>query len=262
MNSPAQILNNLIAWSIKKTGYSFKTLFILSLFAGIFIALGAIFFTTITAYSTNQGTFKVIGGVCFSLGLILVVLTGAELFTGNNLMIAALMERKLSFKDITKNWVLVFIGNLIGSIFVVILVYFGEHHLMGDGKLASHMVAIAEHKVGLPFFTALSKGILCNMLVCLAVLISQAATTVAGKILSIIFPISAFVAMGFEHSVANMFFIPMGMMVQGPYVDPITIYQFLFSNLLPVTIGNIIGGSIFTGLLYQQAWSKFSGELK
>ena len=261
MNSPVEILSLLIAWSVKKTGYTFKSLFILSLFAGMFIALGAVFFTTITAFSTNQGTFKVIGGICFSLGLILVVLTGAELFTGNNLMIAAVAERKITTADMMKNWLTTYIGNLLGSLIVVMLVYFSQHHLIGDGKVANHMIAIAENKVNLPFFTALSKGVLCNLLVCLAVLISQAAKSVPGKILCILFPITAFVAIGFEHSVANMFFIPMGMMVQGPYMPPITTYQFLFSNLLPVTIGNIIGGTILAGLLYQQAWSKPTGEL-
>lgn len=262
MNSPAQILDRLIEISIKKTQHSLKSLFILSVFAGMFIALGAIFFTTVTAFSTNMGLFKLLGGVTFSLGLILVVLTGAELFTGNHLMITGLMEKKISISDTLKNWSLVYLGNLIGSVFIAFLVYWGEHHLVSEGKVGAHMVAIAENKVALPFFTAIAKGVLCNILVCLAVLTSLASTTVVGKIAAIVFPISAFVAMGFEHSVANMFFIPMGMLAQGPYTPPITIYQFLFSNLLPVSIGNIIGGSLFTGLLYQQAWSRSAGDNK
>lgn len=259
MNSPAEILNKLVEAAIKKSNYTFKEVFILSIFAGMFIALGAIFFTTVTVSSDNFGLFKLIGGISFSLGLILVVLTGAELFTGNNLMLSALVEKKISFSAMLKNWTIVYAGNLIGSLLVVFLVYAGGHHLSYEGKLGAHMVGIAETKVGLPFFTAMAKGILCNILVCLAVLTSLAATSVTGKVLTIVFPISAFVAMGFEHSVANMFFIPMGMIVQGPYAPPITIYQFLISNLLPVTIGNIIGGSFFTGLLYQQAWSKKAG---
>ena len=259
MNSPVEILKKLTEAAIKKSSYSFKEVFILSILAGMFIALGAIFFITVTVSSDNFGLFKLIGGVSFSLGLILVVLTGAELFTGNNLMLSAIMEKKIKFSNMIKNWSIVYIGNLIGSLTIVFLVYAGGHHLSYEGKLGFYMVSIAESKVELSFLAAIAKGILCNILVCLAVLTSLAATTVTGKVLTIIFPISAFVAMGFEHSVANMFFIPMGMIVQGSDIPSISIYQFLISNLLPVTIGNIIGGSLFTGLLYQQAWSKKAG---
>jgi formate transporter len=237
----------------------------LAVLAGAFIAFGAVFSTIVTSGSTmDYGVTKLLGGLAFSLGLILVVVGGAELFTGNNLMIMAWAGKKIKTTHVLRNWALVYVGNLVGSISIVFLIFLSGHYLFGDGQTGLNMLNIAEAKCELGFFQAISLGILCNILVCLAIWLCFSAKSAHGKILSIIFPITAFVAAGFEHSVANMYFIPMGILVKdfgSPDLwnaiqssvqdyESLTWSNFLFINLLPVTIGNIIGGTAFVGLAY------------
>lgn len=204
-----------------------------------------------------------LGGLVFCLGLILVVIGGAELFTGNNLIVMACADRKITIWQLLRNWSIVFCGNFAGALGVVLLIYLSGHWKT-DG-LAVKAIMIANGKVNLPFSEALVRGILCNVLVCLAVWLCFAGRSVTDKILAILFPITAFVALGFEHSVANMYFIPAGLLLaddphtitaasqligQAINLDQLTLKGFLLNNLLPVTIGNMIGGGVFVAAVY------------
>jgi formate/nitrite transporter len=219
----------------------------LAVLAGAFIAFGAMFATLVTTGNDfGFGLNRLIGGVAFSLGLILVVVGGAELFTGNNLIVMAWADRKITMRQLLRNWGLVFAGNFAGAVGAAVLVYLSGVLQLGEGAVADSASKIASAKVALPFADAFFRGILCNALVCLAVWLCFAAHTVSGKILAIIFPISAFVALGFEHSIANMYFIPLGWLLDA---DGVTLASFL-GNLVPVTLGNIVGGSVFVALVY------------
>ncbi len=237
-----------------------KTL-VLATLAGAFIAFGAIFYTSVTAGSDlPYGITRMIGGVAFSLGLVLVVIGGAELFTGNNLIIMAWASKKVSTVQVLKNWLWVYIGNMAGAIFAVVLMLFSRQYLFGSGVVGTNILNIAKAKCELGFTQAVSLGVLCNILVCLAVWLCYSARSAAVKILCIVFPITAFVAAGFEHSIANMYFVPMGICLL-EYGDPaflqsaqgyssVSWHNFIFHNLIPVTIGNIIGGAGLVGLVY------------
>lgn len=237
-----------------------KTL-VLATLAGAFIAFGAIFYTSVTAGSDlPYGITRMIGGVAFSLGLVLVVVGGAELFTGNNLIVMAWASRKASTVQVLKNWLWVYIGNMAGAIFMVVLMFFSRQYLFGSGVVGTNILNIAKAKCELGFTQAVSLGILCNILVCLAVWLCYSARSAAVKILCIVFPITAFVAAGFEHSIANMYFVPMGICLL-KYGDPVFLqsvqgyssiswHNFIFHNLIPVTIGNIVGGAGLVGLVY------------
>ena len=237
----------------------------LAILAGAFIAFGAIFSTTVTAESNmSYGITKLIGGVAFSLGLVLVVVAGAELFTGNNLIIMAWADRKVSTAQVLRNWILVYVGNLIGAFFMVVLMLLSRQYLFGSGVVGMNALNIAKAKCELGFTQAITLGILCNVLVCLAVWLCYSARSPSIKIMCIVFPITAFVAAGFEHSIANMYFIPMAILLikygDAEFVNlvshsaqdysSITWNNFILSNLLPVTIGNIIGGAGLVGLVY------------
>jgi len=241
-----------------KTGF-------LAILAGAFIAFGAVFATLVTTGSDlPYGVTKLLGGVAFSLGLILVVIGGAELFTGNNLITMAWAGRKVSFAQMMKNWAIVYAGNMIGASSVVLMIYLSGHAIFGEGQVGVNMLRIAEHKCQLDFLQAFVLGILCNILVCLAIWLCYSARSVEGKILAIIFPITAFVAAGFEHSVANMYFIPMGLLLKaGAPIEfwemtglaissfqDLSLSTYLWKNLLPVSLGNIVGGAGFVGLAY------------
>lgn len=227
----------------------------LSVLAGAYIAFGALFATLVTSGSTMPfGITKLLGGLAFCLGLILVVAGGAELFTGNSLMVMAWANRKIRTQQVLKNWLLVYIGNMLGAFSIVVMMLLSRHYLFGEGVTGQNIIQIANAKCQLGFTQAIFLGILCNILVCLAIWLCYGAKTPQGKILAIIFPITAFVAAGFEHSVANMYFIPLGIMVRD-IVDPgnfeaLNWANYFLRNLLPVTLGNIIGGSVFVGLAY------------
>jgi formate/nitrite transporter len=262
--SPSEMEKRVEAASKSKAKLSFLSLFMLAILAGSFIALGAEFFT-ISTFDSNLsiGFTRLIGGATFSLGLILVIVAGAELFTGNNLIMMGIASGVVTYKQLLKNWSVSYLGNFIGSISMVFLMYFTNLWKMKDNLLGASSVIIAAGKVNLTFVEGFTRGILCNALVCLAVWLCFSARTVVSKILAIIFPITAFVASGFEHSIANMYFIPMGMLLKNNQdvlaevlkVNPDIILSNLnisgfLGNLLSVTIGNIIGGAVMVGIVY------------
>lgn len=241
-----------------------KTL-VLAILAGAFIAFGCVFFTIVTVGSSmSYGTTRLVGGLCFSLGLVLVIVGGAELFTGNNLIIMAWANKKISTIQVLKNWIFVYIGNLVGAIFIVVLILISKQYLFSNGAVGINMLNIAKHKCELGFVQSITLGILCNILVCLSVWLSHSSRSISGKIIAIVFPVTAFVASGFEHSIANMYFIPEAILVlkygEAGFLEniapTISNYQsvnwtnYIFNNLLPVTIGNIIGGALLVGMVY------------
>jgi formate/nitrite transporter len=263
---PAQMAARVERAGITKGNLDFFSTFAQAMMAGTFISFGAVFFTYVIHDSTlSTGLTKLIGGLVFSLGLILVIITGAELFTGNSLLVMAYISRKINLKQLLRNWALVFAGNLIGSMIIVCLITLSGQWTAGGAAVGVKALAIANGKVNLTFLEAIARGILCNMLVCLAVYLCFSGRSVTDKILAILFPITAFVALGFEHSIANMYFIPAGLILkQNPQVlaavpdilggtldlSRLTIPGFVLNNLLPVTLGNIIGGTFFVGIIH------------
>lgn len=228
--------------------------FLLSMLAGFYIAFGAQLSTVVTQDSAaflGSGISKLIAGTVFSSGLMLVVICGAELFTGNSLLVSSALDGEISWGKLLENWLIVLMGNLLGSIFMAWLVF--ESDLWRTGNVAPHAVAIAKAKCSLAFDVAFIRGILCNWLVCLAVFMATAARDITGKTLSCLVPITAFVASGFEHSVANMYFIPAGLFIAGEQGlnDPsLSWMPFIISNIIPVTLGNTVGGVLFVASVY------------
>ena len=264
--SPAEMSQKAAAISVKKVGLDTVSMFLLAFLAGAYIALGAVFATTIATGGSAlpYGVNKLLTGLVFSLGLILVVVGGAELFTGNNLLIIGYFSRKISLRGMLRNWSVVYLGNFVGSLTIAALMFFAREYTLANGAVGLTALNIGIAKTSLGFVQAIALGILCNILVCLAVWLTFSARTTGDKILAIIAPITAFVAAGFEHSVANMYFVPMALFIknsqditffsqigQVPADFPsLTWGNFLVSNLLPVTIGNIIGGAGLVGALY------------
>jgi formate/nitrite transporter len=205
---------------------------------------------------------RLLGGLVFTTGLILVVVGGAELFTGNNLIIMAFASRKVSLGGLLRNWAIVYAGNFVGSILTAYIMFLSKQYSFGSGAIGLTALNIGESKTGLEFIQAVALGIMCNALVCMAVWLCFSARSTTDKIMAIIPPIAAFVAAGFEHSVANMYFIPVALFISGdtnwlasladkaPKIANLTWGNFFLANLLPVTIGNIIGGAIMVGLVY------------
>jgi formate transporter len=252
---------------IKKANLDFLSTFALAVLAGAFIALGCIFFTvsqTTGGAVIPWGISRIIGGLAFSLGLILVIVGGAELFTGNNLIIMAWASRKLSTWRVVRNWGIVYLGNLCGAVATALVVFWGQHYQMDNGALGATALNIGLSKVDLGFCQAIILGILGNAMVCMAVWLTYSARTVMGRIMAIIFPIAGFVAAGFEHCVANMYFVPYAILVKvgapdsfwqsigatAASYDHMTWGTFFVNNLIPVTIGNMIGGVFFVALVY------------
>jgi len=276
---PAEMAKRAEYVGVRKAETPALTLFALAILAGAFIALAAIFFTTVvsgsvavkdvsgaTAFSTGlpYGLTRFFGGLVFCLGLILVVVGGAELFTGNNLIVMAWASGKVTTRALLRNWLIVFVGNFVGSIGTVILLFISKQYTNGGGSVGLTALNIAKTKVELDFVQAIALGILCNALVCLAVWMTYSARSTTDKIMAIIFPITGFVAAGFEHNVANMYFVPIGLFIKdfassafwgmigktpADYAS-LTWGNFLIKNLLPVTIGNIIGGAVLVAAIY------------
>ena len=250
---------------VKKAKNSLRSTVMLGVLAGAFIALAGEFYT-LAVIDTGLGfsLTKLIGGFVFSLGLILVVVTGAELFTGNTLLIIAYMTGKISFRDLMRNWILVYIGNFLGAVGVALLVFYAKQYTLKDYHFALESLKIAQTKLANDFFTQTVRAVLANLLVVMAVWLSYAGRSLADKFLAVILPVTAFVASGFEHSIANMYFVPFAIFIKGlPEVitawqksglpgdiATITWVNFVFKNLIPVTIGNIIGGGFLVGLVY------------
>lgn len=242
---PAVIAAKVEATGIAKANLSASQLLILSILAGTFIAFGALFYTLVVSDSMlGAGPTRLIGGLAFSVGLILVVIAGGELFTGNSLMVVAWLDGKLGIARLMRNWGIVYIGNFIGAILIAVLVILSG--MLNTDTLSETAARIAETKLSLTMTEALFRGILCNILVCLAVWMSFAAHSVSGKVMVIVPPIAGFVAIGFEHSVANMYVIPVAMFGG---VVPYDLAGFV-ENLAVVTIGNVLGGGLFVAAAY------------
>ena len=256
MNSPAEVAKNYIAIGKGKAQNSFSKLLVLGIFAGAFIALAGIGCTTVGVTIASPSVAKFAGACIFPVGLAMVLLAGSELFTGNNLIIIPVLTGDVKLSGMLRNWVIVYIGNLIGSILVAFLVVFGHTgDLFGgmQGGLAASILSTANAKVTMPFMSAFFRGICCNFLVCIAVWISFAAKDVAGKFLGLFMPIMLFVLCGFEHSIADMYFVSAGLFVENVYgvdQEALTWGSFFVKNLLPVTLGNIVGGAGLVGLPY------------
>ena len=255
--SPREITEKVNLLGVTKARLPFLQTAMLGVLAGGFIGLGALFFTLVASDATlGFAATRVLGGLMFSLGLILVSVGGAELFTGNNLMVMALADRKITIAELLRNWIIVYAANAFGAIGLAVVVCLANHGAMNGGAVGAAYVKIAAAKTALPFGEAFFKGVLCNLLVCLAVWLAMAGHTVVDKILAIVFPISAFVAAGFEHSVANMYFIPLGLLLADTGVLPAGVslaslsWSGFASNLIPVTLGNIVGGSVMVALVY------------
>jgi len=260
--SPSEVAFLVETRGVAKATAPFVTTLVLGVVAGAFIALGGVFAITIgTGSELGFGPTRWLAGVGFSLGLILVVVAGAELFTGNNLIVMSTVTGDVGVRRLLANWGVVYLGNAIGALSVVAMVYVGEWWRGDDLGIGVTALSTAAVKTSLPFFVVLARGILANALVCLAVWLAAAGRSVIDKVAAIVFPISAFVAAGFEHSVANMFFIPMGLSLRGhadvveaahlPSAELSTLDGAGFvNNLIAATIGNIIGGALLVGLVY------------
>jgi formate transporter len=274
---PAKMAARMEEVGVSKAKLNFGTQIALAILAGAFIGTGAIFCTTVLtglgSAGMGYGLQRLLGGLTFCLGLIAVVVAGAELFTGNNLVVMAFASGKVKLAGLLRNWAIVWTGNLVGSLLTALVMFFSKQFTFSGGAVGVTALNIANGKCSLDFFQAICLGIMCNALVCLAVWLCSSARSTTDKILAIIFPISAFVAAGFEHSVANMYFIPIGLLIKD--LAPDTFWQlkavvdagltpdkltnltwgaFFLKNLLPVTIGNIIGGAGFVGLMYWFAY--------
>ncbi|MCA9218591.1 MAG: formate/nitrite transporter family protein [Planctomycetales bacterium] len=255
--APADIAKRVETAGVKKATQDLVTTFGLAVLAGSFIAMGAAFATTVATGAAGEipfGLSKLLGGLVFCLGLILVVVAGAELFTGNNLIVMAWSSRLITTRQLVTNWIIVYAGNFAGAVLTAALFFLAGHANSGNGAVGDQALAIASAKCELAPAQAIAAGVGCNVLVCLAVWLCMGARSVTDKIVAIIFPITAFVTMGLEHCVANMYFIPIGMMVRESRGisdhAAINVSNFLVGNLLPVTVGNLIGGAVMVGLVY------------
>lgn len=263
---------------IKRSAMDVTTVFVLSVMAGAFISFGAILATTVSAGSIlvtsdngeaaiaaalPYGIMRLLTGLAFSLGLIMVVVGGAELFTGNNMIVMAWASRKVTTMAVFRNWLVAFTGNAIGALCTAILMFVSTQYIFGGGSVGLAALTTANSKAALAFLPALVLGLMCNALVCLAVWMCYSARTTIDRVVTIVPPVTAFVACGFEHSIANIYFIPIGLLIKAGAPDsfwgligrtpadfPALTWDGFFANLIPVTIGNIIGGSIFVAAVY------------
>jgi formate transporter len=265
---PPAMADRIEAIGVKKANMDFASTAALAVLAGAFVACGAIFYTTVTAGLAGAGTgfgiIKLLGGLAFCLGLIAVVVAGAELFTGNNLIVMAFASGRVPLVALMRNWSIVYVGNFVGAVITACIMLLTRQYTFGQGVVGANALAIANAKCGLEFVQAIALGAMCNALVCLAVWLCTSARSTTDRILALVFPVAAFVAAGFEHSIANMYFIPIGLLIkdtaspafwqaigQSPAnYSQLTWTNFLTANLLPVTIGNIIGGVGMVGLVY------------
>jgi len=261
--SPQQIAVRVEESGVAKAHLPLLTLTLLGLLAGAFIALGGLYYTIVASDATlGFAATRVLGGLVFSVGLVLVIVAGAELFTGNNLLAMAWVDGRISTGELVRNWSVALAANAVGAAGIALLVMLSGHPQMNGGAVAATAVKIAAAKTSLPFAKAFVAGILCNLLVCMAVWLSLAGRSVVDKAVAIVLPISAFVAAGFEHSVANMYFIPLGILlrdsVDAAHFTGISSlnWQGYVHNLVPVILGNIVGGSGLVALVYHMIYRR------
>ncbi|MBQ7577674.1 MAG: formate/nitrite transporter family protein [Synergistaceae bacterium] len=251
--TPSEIADEAIKSGYKKANLTITKQLTLGILAGAFIAFGAQGANMAVHAINNPGLAKLIAGLIFPAGLIMVVIAGAELFTGNSLMIMALADRQITFLQLLRSWVVVYVGNLIGSVLIAYFVAKSGQFDFNGGQLGNFTINTALAKINLSFMQAFIRGILCNWLVCLAVWMSYGSDDLTGKVLVIFFPILLFVASGFEHSIANMYYIPAGIFAD---TQNIISWSAMFTkNLIPVTLGNIVGGAFFVGIIYKFAYN-------
>ncbi len=266
--SPSEVCKKVEETSKQKAEMPLRCLVILGILAGVYIGFGAELSTIVTHDLTEHlgvGFSKFLAGSVFSVGLMLVVIGGAELFTGNCLMLGCVMQHNIKVGKLLRNWGTVYLSNFVGALFLVGIMYYSGLWKAGHLGVGAKALAIANGKANLPFVEAFCRGICCNWLVCLAVWLAVAGQDIVSKILGIYFPIMAFVASGFEHSIANMYFIPMGLLLKGnssvvaasgltETLNNLTWSRFLIGNLIPVTLGNIVGGAFFVGGAYYSTY--------
>jgi formate transporter len=265
--SPAEIEEAVEKVGVKKANLPFLASFMLAIVAGGGVGFGALYYTIVASDPTlGFATVRVVGGLVFTLGLVLVLVGGAELFTGNNLIVMAWASGKVSTRTMLRNWTIVYLGNFVGALGLIVLVFYSHHLDMNDGRIGMSVLSTAAGKIRPDMLTLFCKGILCNVLVCAAVWLAYAGRSVTDKILAVMLPISAFIAAGFEHCVANMYFLPLAwLLVQTGHAPAnfdaslITLPGILH-NLVPVTLGNIVGGAGFVGAIYWAIYRATFGE--
>lgn len=254
--SPQQIADRVHNVGVAKARLPLLSMIMLGMLAGAFIGLGALYYTlVISDAGLSFATGRVLGAVCFSLGLLLVVVAGAELFTGNNLLAMAWADGKVSTAELLRNWAVVCMANFAGAAGLALLVYWSGHAGLNGGAIAEAYLKIAAAKSTMSLSELFFRGVLCNVLVCMAVWMVLAGRSVTDKFVAIVLPVSAFVAAGFEHSIANMYFFPLALLLKQSGMalpagaEVITVYA-MFRNLVPVIAGNIVGGSVLVALVY------------
>lgn len=244
--TPKEILYKVQEASVNKGKMSTGPMLVSAILAGMFIACGALFFTMVMADATlGFAIQRLLGGLVFCLGLVLVLCCGAELFTGNTLMICGKLNSSITWKQLFRNWGIVILGNLIGALLIVLIVYGAQVFLLNGGLMGETLVSLAIGKINQDWFVLFLKGIMCNFFVALAAWIGFASSSITDKVIGTLLPVSAFVAVGFEHCIANMFFLPFGLLLS----NEITIAGILY-NLSAVIPGNIVGGVVLVGLAY------------
>ena len=259
--APAEVARRVQSVGVTKARLPLLQTLVLGVLAGAFIGLGSVFFTLVKSDATlGFAAAQVLGGVVFALGLLLVVVAGAELFTGNNLLAMAWADGQISTREVLRNWVLVCLANFVGAAGLAVLIYLSGHWQMNGGAVGRQVVAIALAKQDLAPWTAFFRGVLCNVLVCLAVWMAMAGRSVMDKAVAIVPPVAAFVAAGFEHSIANMYWFPLAMLLQWggdpvPGQAMVTAWGML-ANLGPVIAGNLLGGSVLVALTYQVVYRR------
>lgn len=254
MYTPKEIAENYLSACRTKAALPLVRMFLLACLAGAFVALAGVASTAAAATVGDPSLAKLVSGCVFPAGLAMVIVAGSELFTGNNLMIMGVLARTITVRQMLRNWLVVYLGNFAGAVLVAALCVSGHVFSAFGGKLAASVIAIAQTKAGLTFGDAFVRGILCNFLVCIAVWMANAAKTVGGKIAAVFFPIMAFVVAGFEHSIANMYYLAAGIFTAGQTgaaSEGLTWGGALAGNLLPVTLGNLVGGGLLVGV---SAW--------
>ena len=264
--TPSEITYTTIQTGINKVGMKYSNQFILGILAGAYIAFAAegsnMAAFNLFAKPETYGLGKVLAGAIFGTGLMMVILAGGELFTGNTMILGGVLDGKIKFTAMLKNWFFVYVGNFVGSILLAYLMVHSGLFNSGANVLGGVTIKIASYKVGLSFMSAFYLGIMCNMLVCLAVWMAYGAKDMVGKMFAIFFPIWLFITSGFEHSIANMYYIPAGILAKAnpswvaeSHLAPVVLANlnwgtFIINNLIPVTLGNIVGGSVFVAGIY------------
>lgn len=259
MKSPAEIASRYENAGKGKTELSSGKTFLLGILAGAYIALGGLGSQIASCCAADPSSARLISSVVFPIGLFMVLIGGAELFTGNCLIVIPVLSGKARLSGMLRNWLLVYFGNMVGGFLIALLANFSHIYSFDGGNLAASVVNTAVTKSNISFSDGLLRGILCNVLVCLAVWCSFAADELAGKVLALWLPVMLFIICGFEHCVANMYFIPAGLMASSLYGVPtegLSLLGFFVTNLIPVTIGNIIGGSLCVGAVYYTVYLK------